>query len=545
MKKVTEKAEELSQNESVAGEKRFLFNLNREKIEKMILYTAMILALNHIFVAIWVAIYNIGVPSIRSLDDYLTGALVAEILLLLLYLKKNDNECRKSINVILKRYFTKDQILLGILPFLYIVSFAVNTALDGVVRHEENFRYIFDMFLNVFVFYPIGRYFVKKKLPKVFEIIVHILILGITCYIVYILFNVFNGVTITTFFRGKIGMTYIDFSDHVEYHLQINSHHNTSGAFAASFMLISLCMTVWKRGILRILYLLSAFVHCVTLILTNSRSTFISGCSFVAILIGIMFFYMIKHKVVGKKILRWLVTVIVVIATFLLLCSLRKTVFAVCEKCTNIRIENKNDMELSQSSIADDQTSENGTMARDLAITNLLGREKIWSSAITGTIMNNRNLFFGVTPAGVPSLVADMSKGEYFVYTHNEIIEMGTALGLPALLVFIVWLILLANRCVIIGFAEENKLGLGEKLVPMLVLFLVMFNMMEAILFWYNTFIGGFFMLVSGWCYEAVRSCRVANTKRVFGYFATHKYDDASEKDMQQNGSSDTMENIK
>lgn len=522
MKKVTEKAEELSQNESVAGEKRFLFNLNREKIEKMILYTAMILALNHTLITVWVSIYNIGVPSARGIDGICIGFLIAEILLLFIYIGMTEKEIKKNIYEVIKHYFTKDQILISAIPLFYYISLVYSAATEGIISPEDNFKHFFDCLVGVFIIYPVGRSLFKHKLPRVFEIVLHIVILGITCYIVYILYNVFKGQVITTHFRGKIGVFPLDKGDYIEYHLQINSHHNTTGAYAALFTLISISMAAWKKGLLRIVYLIAACCHGVVLVLSNSRSTFLSGCVFIAILIGLIAFFAIKHKWINKKVLRWLLTIFVIIGSFGCLIALRESVFWIYEECANVEVVKESDVNENHNIDHQDEVLEEN-ISRNLDVTNLMGREIIWGAAVTGIVANKRNFLIGVTPCGVGEVICEMSNGLFTEYAHNQILEIGVSLGVPAMLIFILWLVLLANRCVMLGFADEKRVSLQQKCIPLLVLFCAMFNMFEATLFFYNTFTNGIFMLVSAWCYEAARFGRVAEEKRFMGIFMKRK----------------------
>jgi len=90
------------------GEKRFLFGLDRHKIEKLIHITSVVAAINHIMVSVWVIIYNIGVPSARGLDIYLCLFLIAELLLLFYYIRSHEETWKQSIKALFKRYFTKD-----------------------------------------------------------------------------------------------------------------------------------------------------------------------------------------------------------------------------------------------------------------------------------------------------------------------------------------------------------------------------------------------------------------------------------------------------
>jgi len=412
--------------------------------------------------------------------------------------------------------------LLSFLPVWYIVSLYVNFLFDENVINEANMKYLLDIIINVFIIYPLGRYYFKNRFSKLLEIVLHVIILGITCYIIYVLYHIFQGEVLTTYFRGKIGMMKLEFGDHIEYHLQVNSHHNTTGAFSALFTLISVSMAVWKRGVFGIIYMVAGFLHSVVLILSNSRSTFLSGCIFLALLFGVIAFFTIKHKWTDKKLLRWLLATTIVVVSFIFLVTMRNSVYWIYEKCTSTQIAEKSVKIDGYKDIATEAIATQD-ISRDMDVSNLMGREIIWACAINGMVMNNQNLLVGVTPIGTGSVINNLSNGQFPVYTHNQVLEIGLGLGLPAMLILIFWLVLLANRCTMIGFAPEERMGLIQKCIPLLVLFLVMFNMFEAILFFYNTFVGGVFMLTAGWCFEAARFGSVAENKRFMGVFMRRK----------------------
>lgn len=483
--------------------RKWIFGLNTEKLKKLICYTSFVLGINHLFISIWVSIYNIGVPSARGLDLWLLGALAMEVALLFIYVVQNDSDI--GIRGIIKSYFTKDQVLISLIPCLVVISLTINYFLDGYLKYDVNFKYLLDISINVFVIYPLGRFCVKNRIPKAFEIVLHIIIIGITVYIAYILFNVFNDKVITTFFRGKIGMMKLEIGiDYYEYHLQINSHHNTTGAFAGAFTIISVCMAMWKKSWLRIVYIIAIVIHGVTLILANSRSTFLAASIFGSLIMGITVFYYAKNKWRSKRVIKWILFTIAVILVFLLLINIRKNVFTLYERCTNT-LHNDNYGEGTNIEEKEEQIENVENLARNLDVSNLMGREIIWTCAVQGMFLNARNMLIGVTPEGVWQLIGELSNGMYYVYSHNELLEIGVGLGFPAMLILILWLAYLANRCLVIGLSDDKKNGINQKVIPLFVLFLVLFNMVEAILFFYNTLIGGLFMLTSSWCFEKVR----------------------------------------
>lgn len=163
----------------------FLFKISREMLEKMIRITGIYLSLSHMFVAIAVPLYNIIVPTMRGIEYYImVPLLILELFLLFLFVFKSSEKPREEIELMLKRYFTKDQLLLGLLPLLYFISIVVNILLDGFIRYPSNSKYLFDILVNVFVTYPLGRYYVSHKIPKFVEVITHILIIGMTFYMV-------------------------------------------------------------------------------------------------------------------------------------------------------------------------------------------------------------------------------------------------------------------------------------------------------------------------------------------------------------------------
>ena len=91
------------------------------------------------------------------------------------------------------------------------------------------------------------------------------------------------------------------------------------------------------------------------------------------------------------------------------------------------------------------------------------------------------------------------------IYTHNQLLEVGLATGIPSLLIFFVFIVFLAIDCFFIEISRTDKEKWKSKVFPMILLFLVIGNVMEALLLYHNYFSGCVFMLISGWCENQAR----------------------------------------
>ena len=84
------------------------------------------------------------------------------------------------------------------------------------------------------------------------------------------------------------------------------------------------------------------------------------------------------------------------------------------------------------------------------------------------------------------------------LYTHNQFLEIAVAHGIPGLLMFLVWLGMIARSCVKIVSGKIESMYKGMIILVGIILLLVVANLTEATLMYYCFFTEGIFFLICG-----------------------------------------------
>ena len=136
--------------------------------------------------------------------------------------------------------------------------------------------------------------------------------------------------------------------------------------------------------------------------------------------------------------------------------------------------------------------------------TNLTGRKAIWAASLKVMLSNPVNFIFGVTPAYVKSnLYATGMLTEIKPHAHNVLMQVGVSLGVPAMVLYIVFLMRLCYRCVLILWRKiqpgEKRRGSRMWYLSTILLFLMMYGIVEVMYFSVNIVILPIFYILAGW----------------------------------------------
>ena len=217
-------------------------------------------------------------------------------------------------------------------------------------------------------------------------------------------------------------------------HLELNCNRNETGAIAWVFMLLCFCMIFWtKKTALKAIYAVSCVLNYFVLVLSNSRTALVAAVVGFSCLAGLVVFRYIREK------LKLAPSVLIAVAA-------------------------TNDTTLSQRTI-------------------------IWGIAVD-LLFTVRPLLSGLTPIGIQQSLGFIDQ------THNEFLEVGCGLGIPALIAFLVFLTIVAVKCFKIIFFGKNQ---SLKLATILILAYLTANMAEARLMFYGWFIGYAFFFLCGY----------------------------------------------
>ena len=377
------------------------------------------------------------------------------------------------IGSLLKRKFCAEYlILLGILAWGIVSCVSMGTAYKGDFV-EANRYPMEDMAVSVLVFFPMAFFFEGEELKKVLGVCLRLMLAVITVLMVIVIWNVFHSNVI----RLPEGLVIMRDGDELE----ISSNRNTVAAYAAfTAFLCPVMMLSASRKWEKALYVFAFIIHWVIQCLTQSTT----GLAVGTLSGGLMIWLWLMERG-GKDPFRRriLIASLCGAAVMVLLWISRIGIFRLYQVCTGTSPDTLRDM------------SGNETFS---------GRLKIWQAAVkalfgyNGTRSTFRNAIFGYTFAGVPSVINTLCKLE--MYTHNQYLEVGTAMGIPAMIAYIAFSVILGFRCVRIALAERGSVTLKERFIPVLVLSLVIGNLAEAMLMGYGFMTGCFFFLMCGWC---------------------------------------------
>lgn len=327
---------------------------------------------------------------------------------------------------------------------------------------------LFDTFVSVFIIFIMAYILRGNTAWRMMESLFHVLCAGLTVIMVYVLYIVCNpGINLP----GSSGIS-MSFG-----RLGINCNPNTTGAIAEIILLMCLYMVVTRRGLIRWFYIAASMVHYVILILSNSRACIFATGLAVAAIAGKLCFDSLRSKVLWQRIL---IAALAAASVAGMIIGMKKTVYAAYEAISNF------------STISGEYN-----VARKAEIT-FSRRSELWTAAIKSIFQDAKHFFFGVTPYGVAKEMSIWTESHRSVYTHNQFLEIAVAHGIPGLVMYLVWLVMIAKSCVFIAIRGQKEACKGIVVLAGMIMMLVLSNLMEATLMYYRLFMEGIFFLICG-----------------------------------------------
>lgn len=342
-------------------------------------------------------------------------------------------------------------------------------AFKGVVLLFIDDSNLFNTFVSVFIIFTMAYVFHGNSARKIMESFFHVICAGLTVFMIYVLYVVCNpGIDLPG--SANISMSVVG-------RLGVYSNPNTTGAIAEIIFLMCIYMVITKKGLLRWLYAATALVHYFILILSNSRACILATGIAVAAIAGKLCFDALKNKVLWQRIL---IAVLATAAVGGVIIGMKKPVYAVYESISHF------------SAISGEYDA-----TREVDVT-FSFRTEIWIAAVKSVFQDAKHFFFGVTPYGIAKEMSIWTESHRTIYTHNQFLEIAVSHGVPGLIIYLVWLIMIAKSCVRI--VSDGTKGSQKGLIVLvgMVLMLVLANLMEATLVYYGFFMEGIFFLFCG-----------------------------------------------
>ena len=337
---------------------------------------------------------------------------------------------------------------------------------------SANDNALFRTFVSVFITFIIGYIFRGDSVMKLMEILFHVFCSVLTVCMIYILYMMCKPEWIhlpggRTIYMRKT------------FRLCISCNSNTTGAISEVIFMMCLYMMIVKKGILRYLYTIAMLVHYLIVVLSNSRTCIYATGISIAAIVGKLCFDAVKNRVFWQKIL---VSVILSVVTAIVIIELRRLVFYIYESISHLS----------------KYYGVSKTGARETEMT-FSGRVDIWIASVKSVFQNATHFFFGVTPVRVTDEVSIWTTNHLDMYTHNEFLEISVAYGVPGLLLYLTWLVMIARSCFRVVNGKIRNMNKGLIILSGMILMLVLANLMEATLLFYQfTIIEGMFFLACG-----------------------------------------------
>ena len=377
-------------------------------------------------------------------------------------------------------YIAKEQYPIRFQPaqvmLLLFVAWYIISCLSMLIRFgndwvDHNDAGLLNTAVSAFIAFPLGYVVIREEKNSFGKILLHILLISWTLFIAYVLVHIFQGETITTFNYGLIRIK--------SNALQLNCNQNTTGAWEMLFFLGCCFMTLWcKKLPLKIVYSIASIIHFSALILSNCRAGFLASLfGFMAITGIAVYLWLDKNKKTHKL----LIAVAAAAAAGIVYYFLSQLVFRLYNTLTGAKSSGR-------TFVAQEQT--------------FSGREQVWQYAVDGIFSSFRAAIFGFTPVAVPEMISQMSNGELSVYTHNQFLEIAAGIGIPGLCIFLAWFYMIMRDTYKLFFVQKDRSYF--LLVPVIVIALMLANMMEATLVFYDYINHYVFFLLCGLIYGKV-----------------------------------------
>ena len=406
--------------------------------------------------------------------------LAAAVIAYVLYTKFREPRLMFRIQNFTKGLFKPELKILAVLFFWYVLCVLSANETYTANFWQLNDTMLFDTAISFFVLFTFGYLFRGDSGRRPIEIFFYVLTALLTAAMIYVLFTVLKPAVITLPAGGQIGMG----KHRGTLRLFINCHPNTTGAIAELVLMICVYFAVTKKGIVRWLYVAAAAVHYVILILSDSRTCLVST----AVTLGILTVFGLSRKIKEKKLLKKLLIVVLagVVCGGLIL-FLRQFVRSGYEAVSHFSTYTGVDSA--------------ATMGEIEATTN--DRSGLWKGAFQSAFSSVRNAFFGMTPAGVISEIKKWTGRE--LYTHNQFCEVLVSNGVPGVLMYLAWLVLIAKACIETLSGKNKDSFKGIEVFIGMIFMMVIANLMEATLMYYHWFPEEMFFLLCG--FVTYREC--------------------------------------
>ena len=458
------------------------------------------IALLHTLMAVfrYIIKYELAIPYIQ----WAGLGLVAATLIYMIINLCSSKQTRGKLEGKIKELISPEQVLLIGILLWYVLSCYINQKIRTVSYFKKEDWYLFDAFVCFCILFPMPMILGQKKRKEWIELLIHVVVILYTAVTVICLWHIFHLEVIDLPSGEQAGMTAYS-------QLMLGEHYNLTGMIAVTMLCLCVYMILTQETAIKILYVFLGLIQLTVVYLSNSRTVFIGMMAFVVV-VG---FFLPWNHLKGKRVpIRIGISIAVCIAVTLFFWYGRTGTFVLFDKITHYNASLAGEIAATGTpyGVKPIAYRNSGFHAAALAasgadnvreLNNLSNRTEVWKAAWKVMTFNPRYFFFGVTPTTVPAAIEVIGgyEVETVAHAHNILLQLGVGLGFPAMLMFAVFLVCIAVRCVRILIGISGKEMKNTYVIPASLLCFIIIDMAEVYLITRFSAMACFFFLFCGW----------------------------------------------
>ncbi len=413
--------------------------------------------------------------TLVKVDFWAAVVLLSASLLYILITVVHFPRSRARLKTPLRRMCTLDGLILLGLALWYIVCFSASGYNTDSFFKRGYFFYELDICICAMLFFPLGTFLGKARIKLALDIIFNAIMAFTTVFISIALVKLFSGEEWVLPNFLKVHMTSKDNT------LYIGVNENIGAAIGLTMILIALYMMVSHKGVARWIYLgvygVALIPHLTAVLLTVSNACYLAllavfpATAFMAVWTGFQQQLKPLHRIlIGLAAAALAVMALVLARNFLV-------------------------------NYFDPQNASSAARQRKFHDT---GRRVVWPASLALMVESPRNFFLGTPRFEIASSIARKLKELFgitktYAHAHNQILQVGVAMGVPAMLAYVAYLVRTLIRCIKVLLRKAGADVPGAWFLPIAVGGMVINSVFEPFLLTYVSAIACLFYLFAGY----------------------------------------------
>lgn len=487
-----------------------------------------------------------------------------------------------------------DYLFLCAIMLLYLISCSTLSKISQLNEFSKNKMQLYDTIILFFFLNSVGHYIARWKNPVFFRYFLNAVVSICSMLILYCLFNIFHGRSITTPNDRLISMVPYTSVGKAVHRLELAMNPNTTAQAVSIVVLIGITLFLWNKTIAgKALAVISLLICYACLVLTGSRTSVITTVSGCLLMVFFCIFYGIKNSASDKTARAFIISLVLFAVAIILkrsICSFAESVYSSQESAPTAEASPFQRQNTANHMLADETlgilTQQDSVIQNSAAITEtissldtyrgiskgalllassfrdntkgtimlskanlvpgplsaadapaapsvlytkldflLSGRLRVWGYAVKAIKASPQTLRHGVTPAHIFSAMNEAAGIKISLNSHNQFLEVALALGIPGLIVFILYIIYTTlNSIRMFRYARVKPLSV---IAPIFFYVFLISNLTEASLMFHRLLPSYIFFFVCGWINERgilIRNHLLKKKTRIESAVKTHTF---------------------